>query len=171
MAIVDGRVPVVALLETAGALESLEDWVETPGLYEVFVGLNDLHISLGCSFMFEPLLQGHVERVAATVKKTGLRFGFGGIARMDEGLLPGRDVLAEHLRLGSQAVILSRTFNRTVGNIDAELAEASFEDAVMELRKAERDLLHRTPEEVESDRLKVAALIGQLAAAHQKTAA
>ena len=171
MAIVGGRVPVVALLETAGALESLEDWVETPGLYEVFVGLNDLHISLGCSFMFEPLLQGHVDRVAATVKKTGLRFGFGGIARMDEGLLPGRDVLAEHLRLGSQAVILSRTFNRAVGKIDAELAEASFEDAVLDLRKAERDLLHRQPEEVESDRLKVAALIGQLAAVNQKPAA
>ena len=171
MAIVGGRVPVVALLETAGALESLEDWGETPGLYEVFVGLNDLHISLGCSFMFEPLLQGHVDRVAATVKKTGLRFGFGGIARMDEGLLPGRDVLAEHLRLGSQAVILSRTFNRAVGKIDAELAEASFEDAVLDLRKAERDLLHRQPEEVESDRLKVAALIGQLAAVNQKPAA
>ena len=61
--------------------------------------------------MFEPLANGLVERVAAAARRQGLRFGFGGIARLDEGLLPGRDVLAEHLRLGSQAVILSRTFH------------------------------------------------------------
>ena len=30
--IVAGRAPIVALLETAGALQSLDDWVGTPGL-------------------------------------------------------------------------------------------------------------------------------------------
>jgi citrate lyase beta subunit len=113
--LVAGRAPIVALLETAGALQSLDDWVDTPGLFEVFVGLNDLHLSLGCSFMFEPLLMGHVDRVADACHARGLRFGFGGIARMDEGTLPGRAVLAEHMRLGSGAVILSRTFNRCPG--------------------------------------------------------
>jgi hypothetical protein len=159
-AIVDGRLPIVPLLETAGALASIEEWITTPGIYEVFVGLNDLHISLGCRFMFEPLLQGHVDRVAAIAKKAGLRFGFGGIARVGEGLLAGCDVLAEHMRLGSQAVILSRTFNRKISVDDGE---ATFEDAVAELRKAERDLLHRLPEEVAQDQAKVAALISQLA--------
>ena len=169
-AVVAGRAPIVPLLETAGALKSIESWIDTPGIFEVFVGLNDLHLSLGCSFMFEPLLAGHVGRVAQAAKARGLRFGFGGIARMDEGLLPGRDVLGEHLRLGSQAVILSRTFNRaaTADTEAAELAEASFEDAVLALRKVERDLLHRLPEQVESDRLKVAELIRQLAAANNK---
>ena len=52
-----------------------------------------------------------VGRVAAMARARGLRFGFGGIARLDDGLLPGRDVLAEHLRLGSGSVILSRTFH------------------------------------------------------------
>ena len=45
--IVAGRAPVVALLETAGALASLDDWITTPGLHEVYVGLNDLHHALG----------------------------------------------------------------------------------------------------------------------------
>ena len=125
--LVAGRAPIVALLETAGALRSLDDWVGTPGLCEVFVGLNDLHLSLGCRFMFEPLAQGVLDRVAASVQAQGLRFGFGGIARLDEGLLPGRDVLAEHLRLGSSAVILSRTFHRTGGN---ESVPDEFERAV-----------------------------------------
>ncbi|MDB5890648.1 MAG: HpcH/HpaI aldolase [Polaromonas sp.] len=160
-AILNGRVPVVPLLETAGALHSMHEWIETDGIHEVFVGLNDLHLSLGCRFMFEPLLQGHVDRVAKASGEAGLRFGFGGIARMDEGLLAGRDVLGEHLRLGSQAVILSRTFNRTVSNPQGDIA---FEDAVAELRKAERDLLHRLPQEVERDHLRVDGLIRQLAA-------
>lgn len=152
---VDGRVPVVLLLETAGALNSLPEWLDTPGIHEVFVGLNDLHLSLGCRFMFEPLLQGHVDRVAEAVKLRGLRFGFGGIARMNEGVLPGRDVLGEHLRLGSQAVILSRTFNRPE-------EKKSFEHAVMALRLAETELGRRTTLEVEQDRLRVAGLIASL---------
>ena len=154
--IVAGRVPLVPLLETAGALACLDDWISTPGMAEVFVGLNDLHLSLGCRFMFEPLVRGHVERVGIAARQHGLRFGFGGIARVKEGLLPGQDVLAEHLRLGSQAVILSRTFNR----VDEA---TSFEQAVAELRQAEAALGLRTAAAVDADRVRVAGLIEQLA--------
>lgn len=165
-AIVAGRAPIVPLLETAGALHTLDDWIDTPGIDEVFVGLNDLHLSLGCRFMFEPLLMGHVDRVAAAAKARGLRFGFGGIARMDEGVLPGHDVLAEHVRLGSRAVILSRTFNRA----DTHAGEKSFEQAVAALRVAELELGLRSPELVEKDRLRTAGLIAELAEAAKATA-
>lgn len=154
--LVAGRAPVVPLLETAEALACVDDWVGTPGLHEVFVGLNDLHISLGCRFMFEPLAHGHVARVSAAARRHGLRFGFGGIARLDEGLLPGRDVLAEHLRLGSRAVILSRTFH---GSGTA----GSFEDEVAALRAAERGLASRSAEQVQADRVRIADTIGQIA--------
>lgn len=156
-ALVAGRAPVVALLETADALQCLDDWLETPGLSEVYVGLNDLHLSLGCRFMFEPLAQGIVQRVAEATQRRGLRFGFGGIARLDEGLLPGRDVLAEHLRLGSQAVILSRTFH---GGASGQSLEA----AVQALRRAESRLARRTATEQESDRERVAQQIHRIAA-------
>lgn len=154
--LVAGRAPIVPLLETAQALACVDDWVGTPGLYEVFVGLNDLHISLGCRFMFEPLAQGHVDRVAAAARRHGLRFGFGGIARLDEGLLPGRDVLAEHLRLGSQAVILSRTFR---GDDPA----AALASGVAALRAAEQSLQMRSAPQIEADRQRIAARIVQLA--------
>ena len=156
---VAGRAPIVALLETAGALQSLDEWIDTPGLYEVFVGLNDLHLSLCSRFMFEPLLMGHVDRVAAAASARGLRFGFGGIARMDEGLLTGRDVLAEHLRLGSGAVILSRTFNRP----NTRVGEKSFEQAIAELRAAELELGLRSPGLIEKDKLRIHGLIAELA--------
>jgi len=165
-AIVSGRAPIVPLLETAGTLDTLDAWLDTPGIDEVFVGLNDLHLSLGCRFMFEPLLMGHVDRVAAAVKARGLRFGFGGIARMDEGVLPGHDVLAEHVRLGSRAVILSRTFNRA----DTHAGEKSFEQAVAALRMAELELGLRSPELVEKDKLHTAGLIAELAEAAKAAA-
>jgi hypothetical protein len=155
-ALVAGRVPVVPLLETGAALACLDEWIATAGLGEVYVGLNDLHLSLGHRFMFEPLALGMVDRVAAAARLHGLRFGFGGIARVDEGLLPGRDVLAEHLRLGSGSVILSRTFHRGDDG-------ASFEDEVMKLRSAERELAQRTPAQVDQDARRIADTIRAIA--------
>lgn len=153
--LVAGRAPIVALLETAGALHSVEDWAGTPGLDEIYVGLNDLHASLGCRFMFEPLADGSVARVAEVARGRGLRFGFGGIARVEEGLLPGRDVLAEHLRLGSGAVILSRTFHRD--------STMDFEREVAAMRQAERELARRTPAQVQADAQRIADRIRSIA--------
>ncbi len=149
--IVNGRCPFVALLETAGALASIDEWIDTSGLHEVFVGLNDLHISLGMRFMFEPLATGIVDAVAASAKHRGLRFGFGGMARLNEGLLPGRDVLAEHLRLGSQAVILSRNFA-----FERAPADMTFEEEISALRQVETELALRTPAQIEADRIRIA---------------
>ena len=155
--LVADRVPVVALLETAGALHSLGEWVDTPGLQEVYVGLNDLHLSLGLRFMFEPLASGIVDRVAAAAREAGRRFGFGGIARLDEGLLPGSDVLAEHLRLGSGAVILSRTFNRPD-------ADTVFEQEIAALRRAQQELTSRNAQQVQEDSSRIRGRIEGIAA-------
>jgi hypothetical protein len=153
---VAGRAKVVPLVETAGALENMEQWIGQPGVSEVFVGLNDLHLSLGLRFMFEPLELGLLDRVASLCRSANLPFGFGGIARLEEGLLPGRDVLAEHLRLGSTSVILSRTFHRP------DEAD-SFETEVAKLREAERELQSRTPAQIALDRQRIAATIRGIA--------
>lgn len=154
--IVDGRRGIVPLVETAGALRSVGDWVATPGLWEVFVGLNDLHISMGLKFMFEPLAMGDVDAIARIVKAQGLRFGFGGIARLQEGLLSGRQVLGEHLRLGSDSVILSRTFHR-------DDPSAVFEDEIAALRQAERELAARDVAQVDADAHEVVRRIRAIA--------
>ena len=156
--VVDGRRPIVPLVETAGALASLNEWIDTPGLWEVYVGLNDLHISLGLRFMFEPLAMDLLDPVAVAARQRGLRFGFGGIARLDEGLLPGRAVLGEHLRLGSQAVILSRTFHR-------EDSDAVFEHEVQALREVERTLAARDDARVQADAREAADRIREIAGA------
>ncbi len=154
---VRGRAGVTALVETMGALQSMEAWAATSGVDEIYVGLNDLHRDMDMRFMFEPLASGAVDHAAMVAREHGLSFGFGGIARLTEGLISGRAVLAEHLRLGSNSVILSRTFARSGDG-------SSFADAVAALRRAEQELAGRSAAEVEQQRLETALRVEHLAA-------
>ena len=87
-------------------------------------------------------------------------FGIGGIARVGEGMLPAELLLAEHVRLGSAAVILSRTFHHPS---EQNAAAHGFDDEVAALRQAERDLSKRTSQQVESDRSRIRGLIESVA--------
>jgi len=111
------RARVCLLLETPQALTRLPLILSVPGIDEIMVGLNDLHLGLGLRFMFECLAGGLVEHVAHQVRSAGISFGFGGIARVGEGLVPAELILSEHVRLGSSLVILSRSF-RAGADID-----------------------------------------------------
>ena len=117
ISMVDGRAYTIPMIETARAMVHLDDILAVKGVDEIFIGLNDLHISLGLSFMFEPLSGGLVEYMAKKINAVGIPWGFGGIAKIGEGLLPAEKIIAEHYRLGSTSVILSRTFRNEV---DAE---------------------------------------------------
>ena len=123
-ALVRGRARVCLLLETVAGMHALPTIVAVPGVDEIHVGLNDLHLDLQNSFMFQPLADGVVDEIVETIRGAGLPFGIGGLARVGEGLLPAELLIAEHVRLGSTAAILSRTFHRnaaTVADIEAEM--------------------------------------------------
>ena len=107
---VSGRVKTQLLLETKEADQIIDQILEVPGIDEIHIGLNDLHLSYGQKFMFEPLCDGKVDRLAEKFNAKGIKFGFGGIARLGKGMLPAEHVIAEHYRLGSTAAILSRSF-------------------------------------------------------------
>ena len=108
--LIKGRAEVCLLLETSQALCRIDEILETSGIDRIHIGLNDLHLSLGLDFMFECLSGGLVEYLTEKISKKGIKYGFGGIARIGEGELPAEKILKEHVRLGSQMVILSRTF-------------------------------------------------------------
>ncbi len=130
---VAGRAKVCIMIETAAAFARLDKILSVPGVDEIFVGLNDLHISMGLTFMFELLSGGLVEYVADKCNKVGMPFGFGGIARIGEGDLPSDNILGEHVRLGSQSVILSRTFKGIVG-VDANARPIDLKEEVDKVR-------------------------------------
>ena len=107
---VDGRARTCLLLETIGAEQNLDEILEIPGVDEIHIGLNDLHLQYQLKFMFELLANGKVEEICNKISTKGIPYGFGGIAKLDEGMLPARHIIAEHYRLGSSMAILSRSF-------------------------------------------------------------
>lgn len=136
--VVNGRRPVIPLAETAEAMAILPRVARLPGVAEIYIGLNDLHLSLGMRFMFEPLANGMLDEAAAQLKEIGIPFGFGGLARVGEGHLPAEMIVAEHVRLGSTRAILSRTFHRQASNLDVLLRDMDFPAEVARLRAAYR---------------------------------
>ena len=158
-----GRAGVIPLVETADAEANFAEICTVPGVTELFIGLNDLHLDHGLRFMFEPLANGSIDRMAALARAAGRPFGFGGIARMNEGLLPGKKILGEHLRLGSSAVILSRTFHRRSEGLDELQTGMDFAAEVSRLRAAETALARRSPAEIEANRQEAAACVEHIA--------
>lgn len=130
---VDGRAKVCIMIETAAAMARLDKILDVSGVDELFVGLNDLHISMGLTFMFELLSDGLVEYIANKCKKVGMPFGFGGIARIGEGDLTSDNILGEHVRLGSTSVILSRTFKGMAG-VDKNAHKIDLAEEVSKVR-------------------------------------
>ena len=120
---VDGRSKTCLLLETPQALCRIDEILEIKGIDEIHIGLNDLHLEMKLDFMFELLSGGLVEFVANKIKKKGIPFGIGGISSMETGFVPGKLVLAEHVRLGSSKVILSRAFVKSINENFDVLAE------------------------------------------------
>jgi hypothetical protein len=161
---VNGRVRTSLLVETVGAMQSLRQCVAVPGIDEVHIGLNDLHLELGKAFMFEPLADGLVDEMASILKDAGIPFGIGGIARAGEGLLPAELILAEHARLGSSAAILSRTFHRKAVTVDEIRAQMDFRAEISRLRLAYQAHLGSNAAEQRYYRLEAVEKIRQIAA-------
>ncbi len=138
ISMVDGRAYTIPMIETAQAMVHLDDILSVRGVDELFIGLNDLHISLGLSFMFEPLSGGLVEYMGKKINAKGIPWGFGGIAKIGEGLLPAEKIIAEHYRLGSTSVILSRTFRNEVDADGKKVLDLNEE--VKKIRKTEEEI-------------------------------
>ncbi len=137
---VDGRAKTIILVETKEAYENIEDILEVSGIDEVHIGLNDLHLAYGMDFMFELLIDGKVKHLSEILNRKGIKFGFGGIARLGYGMLPAEYVITEHYSLGSQMAILSRGFcdaNRVENPKDVE---EIFIQGVKGIREKEKEV-------------------------------
>lgn len=136
---VGGRAKTCLLLETAEAAMLIDEILKVPGIDMIHIGLNDLHLSLGMKFMFQLLTDGIVENLANKIKAKGIPFGFGGLARLDTGAVPGKYVLKEHYRLGSSMVIVSRSFCNTDQITDLNEVKQIFVNGIAEIRRLEAE--------------------------------
>ncbi|MDR1606651.1 MAG: aldolase [Streptococcaceae bacterium] len=141
---VQGRAKVSLLLETKEAVENLPEIVAISGIDEIHIGLNDLHLSYGNQFMFEPMTNGLVEHIVAIIKSSPIkRFGIGGISRLGTGKVPAEMIICEHYRLGSSQTILSRSFLNLEHQFDLNQAETIFQQGVAEIREFEAEIAQK----------------------------
>jgi len=152
IALVRGRAKIIPLVETPAAMARLPGLVELDDISEYFIGLNDLHLGLGLDFMFEILSDGLVDHMANVIKAGRRRFGFGGIARIGQGAVPGEMVLGEHVRLGSSAVILSRSFHGRAATVTDLRTNLDLKQEINRLRASEQGHHARTAMAIERDR-------------------
>lgn len=144
---VNKRVHTTLLLETKEAVECLDEVLDHPLLGDIHIGLNDLHLSYGLTFMFEPLTNGMVEALCEKCRAKGVRYGIGGIAKLTKGLVPSECIIMEHYRLGSYGAILSRTFCNAEEIGDLVSVKRLFDEQMALVRGFEETLPLKTAED------------------------
>ena len=160
--IVGGRAKTMLLFETPEAVENASRILVLKGIDEVYIGLNDLHLGYGRKFMFELLGDGTVEKLCLKFKYYGHTYGFGGLASLDRGMLPGKMVLKEHYRLGSSSVILSRSFCNIAKIDDMNEIKQIFVNGVASIRTLEDECRNQLAY-FEDNRARAASIIESIA--------
>ena len=164
VSMVDGRAKVQLLVETAEAAANIEEICKVQGVDEIHIGLNDLHLAYGQKFMFQLLADGTVEKLCKTIKAHGIKYGFGGIARVGYGTLPAEYIMAEHYRLGSTAAILSRGFCDANLVEDPKTIENIFLEGVKNIRLKENEFIGYTEEQFRQNQALVVQKVNEIVA-------
>lgn len=161
---VNQRTHTILLLETKEAVECLDVVLDNPLLDEIHIGLNDLHLSYGLTFMFELLTNGIVEGICEKCKAKKVPYGFGGIARIGEGMLPAERIVMEHYRISSTRAILSRSFCDADEIEDITNIEKIFSDNMKKLKDFELTLTNVDEAVFAENRQKVISCVNQIVA-------
>jgi 2-keto-3-deoxy-L-rhamnonate aldolase RhmA len=161
---VGGRAKTIILLETLEGISNLDEILNVEGINYLHIGLNDIHIAKKSSFMFESLSNGLVESILQSVRRTNISYGFGGVANLEADLRPSaKSLLAEHYRLGSSMVILSRSFLASSDN-KKHSVKASLRKDVDALRQWEAELTGWSTEMFEDNKQFVSSEISAVVA-------
>jgi 2-keto-3-deoxy-L-rhamnonate aldolase RhmA len=152
---VNKKAETCLLLETPEAVDNLASILSVPGIDYIHIGLNDLHLAYKMHFMFELLADGAVEKLCNKIAEKGIPYGFGGIARVGELIPPAESIIAEHYRLGSTMVILSRSFCNTGLIKDEKQISDIFSSGVKAIRDFEAELQNKDSGYFEKNRIYV----------------
>ena len=161
---VNGRAGVIPLVETTGAMRQLPRIARMDGVTRIHIGLNDLHLDLGMTFMFELLANGAVDQMADCCRLAEMPFGIGGVSLVGHGQVPGESVLGEHARLGSTAVILSRMFHQRAESLEELRRKIDFPSELNKLRRVFQSHLERSPDIIDQNRQQFFRSVSQFVA-------
>lgn len=160
--IVKRRVKTILLLETEEARKCLDDVVVLDDVDEIYIGLNDLHLSQHKKFMFELYVDGTVDEIVTKLKAKNIKFGIGGVGKVNcDNLLPAEHILCEHYRLGSSMAILARVFCDWTKH-SVEEFEKIMINGIAENRDFEKKLLQKDDKFFADAHKKTAEIIQQI---------
>ena len=155
---VAGRCRLGILVETTDAVRAVEELARRP-LSRVYVGLNDLMIDRRSECLFEALVDGTVDRVAAVVIDRGLPFGVAGLTVPEAGRpVPSRLLMAALARVGASFTFLRRSFAADTAGRDLAVEVPRILAAVDQARR-------RPAGQVTVDHAALAAAVGLVGAA------
>lgn len=157
---VGGRAKTCLLVETPEAADLLDQIVEIDGIDMIHIGLNDMHLALKMKFMFQLLTDGSVDKWTRIIAQKGIMYGFGGLASLNGGTVPGRMILKEHYRLGSQMVIVSRAFCNTDNMTDLDKVRSIFNNGIADIRKMENEMNKLSKEDFKNNHKAVCDAVG-----------
>lgn len=160
--VVNSRVPVIPLIETRESLSCLDKIIDLDGVSEIHIGLNDLSLSFGYKFLFEPLVNGVLDNVASLLNSNNIIWGFGGIAKIGNGILPAELILGEHVRLNSTRVILSRSFYNSQESIFNEMSQNNFSREINKLNEVYNTWLSESEERLEKNHKEIRKILKSL---------
>lgn len=151
---IDGHARLGTMVETREAMRLGREFAQLP-LAHAYVGLNDYRIDNGHGGLFDPMVDGTVERFRDDYPGA---LGVAGITRPDRGApIPQRLLLAEMVRLGCAFGVARRVFRADVGLDGIATAIAAIGMEVARLRS-------RTAAEVAVDHAALAAAVAGMSA-------
>tara|TARA_Y200000002_G_scaffold345791_1_gene319944 strand:+ start:897 stop:1694 length:798 start_codon:yes stop_codon:yes gene_type:complete len=162
LSLLQKRAKFIPLIETKNSINDIERILNDPQINEVYIGLNDLRISMKSKFLFEPLINGLLEETALKLNKKNIKWGFGGIARSGRGEIPCENILGEHIRLGSTNVILSRSFHSNFKTLEELNKNINFKEEILKLRQSIKRWENSTRSELLENKLYIKKLIEKI---------
>lgn len=146
---IDGRARLGTMVETREAMQSGREFARLP-LAHAYVGLNDYRIDNGHDGLFDPMVDGTIDRFRDDYPGA---LGVAGITHPDRGSpIPQRLLLAEMVRLGCTFGVARRGFR---ADIDASGIASGIAAIAMEVARLET----RPSDEVAADRAALAAAV------------
>lgn len=149
---IDGRARLGVLIETREAM-LLGRELQALRLARAYIGLHDYRIDCGHAGLFDPLVDGSLDRFREHWHGD---FGFAGVTEPDGGVpIPQRLLLAEMARLGCGFGVARRCFRKDV-------PQQALPAALVRIQAAWQAMKLRPVEEAERDRAKLVGLVAQL---------
>jgi hypothetical protein len=152
---IDGRARLGTMIETREAMRLGREFAQLP-LAHAYVGLNDYRIDNGHGGLFDPIVDGTIDRFRDDYPGA---LGVAGITHPDRGSpIPQRLLLADMVRLGCTFGVARRRFR---ADIDADAIAGGIAASGMEVAR----LQARSSDEAATDRAALAVAVSRIRSA------